>query len=97
MSVMVSQITGVSILYSTFVHVQIKENIKAPLHWPLWGGNSPVTEKNDNVLDMELSSAFLWLKLIQVTLKFVLKSSTDNKAALDSGKDLMLNRWHYLN
>ena len=25
-----------------FVQAQIKENIKAPRHWPLWG-NSPVT------------------------------------------------------
>ena len=38
MSVMVSQITGVSIVYSTvFFQTQIKESIKAPRHWPLWG------------------------------------------------------------
>ena len=34
---MASQITGVLIVYSTFVQAQIKENIKAPRHWPLWG------------------------------------------------------------
>ena len=36
MSAMASQITGVSIVYST-VQAQIKENIKAPCHWPLRG------------------------------------------------------------
>ena len=36
MSVMASQITGISVACST-VSVQIKENIKAPSHWPLWG------------------------------------------------------------
>ena len=34
MSVMVSQITGVSFT-QPFVQVHIKENIKAPRHWPL--------------------------------------------------------------
>ena len=37
MSSAVSQITGVSIVYSTFVKVQINENIKPPRHWLLWG------------------------------------------------------------
>ena len=32
-----SQITGVSIVYLTVSPVQIKENIEAPRHWPLWG------------------------------------------------------------
>ena len=44
-SVMASQITGVSIIYSTVVKVQIEESIKAPRHWPLWGefsGDFPV-------------------------------------------------------
>ena len=36
-STMASQITGVWIVYSMFVHEQIKENIKAPRHWPFWG------------------------------------------------------------
>ena len=35
MSAMASQITGVSFA-QPFVPVQIKENIKAPRHWPLW-------------------------------------------------------------
>ena len=37
MSAMASQITGVVIVYPTFVQAQIEENIKAPRHWPLWG------------------------------------------------------------
>ena len=36
MSTMVSLITGVSIVLP-FVQAQIKDNIKAPRHWPLWG------------------------------------------------------------
>ena len=45
MSTMASQITSLTIVYSTdyqFIQAQITENIKAPRHWPLWG-NSPVT------------------------------------------------------
>ena len=42
MRAMASQITSLTIVYSTVIQAQIKENIKAPRHWPLWG-NSPVT------------------------------------------------------
>ena len=34
MSTMASQSTNLTIVYST---IQIKEHIKAPRHWPLWG------------------------------------------------------------
>ena len=38
MTVMASQITSLTIVYSTFYSsAEIKENIKAPRHWPLWG------------------------------------------------------------
>ena len=37
MSAMVSQITSLTIVYSTGYSAQIKENIKAPRHWSLWG------------------------------------------------------------
>ena len=37
MSAIASQITSVSIVFSTIVQAQTKENIKAPRHWPLWG------------------------------------------------------------
>ena len=32
-----SQITSLLIVYSTLIPAQIKEKIKAPRHWPLWG------------------------------------------------------------
>ena len=37
MSTKASQITGVAIVYLTVFQTQIKENIKASCHWPLWG------------------------------------------------------------
>ena len=37
MSAMASQITSLTIVYSRFIQAQIKENIKARRHWPLWG------------------------------------------------------------
>ena len=37
MSTMASQITRVSIVAQMIVREQIKENIKAPRHWSLWG------------------------------------------------------------
>ena len=37
MGMMVSQITGVSVVSQPFIQAHIKENIKAPCHWPLCG------------------------------------------------------------
>ena len=37
MDTMASQITKLTIVYSTLYSAQIKEEIKAPRHWPLWG------------------------------------------------------------
>ena len=49
MMAMVSQITSLAIVYSTFIQAQVKENIKAPRHWPLCGEftghKGPVTRK----------------------------------------------------
>ena len=42
MGVIASQITSLSIVYSTFIRAQIKGNMKASRHWPS-AGNSPVT------------------------------------------------------
>ena len=42
MSAIAAQITACRLFTQPFIQVQIKENIKAPRHWPLWG-NSPVT------------------------------------------------------
>ena len=37
MNAIASQMTNLTIVYSTFIQVQIKENIKAPRHCPLCG------------------------------------------------------------
>ena len=37
MSAMAPQITSLTIVYSAVYSGMIKENIKAPRHWPLWG------------------------------------------------------------
>ena len=37
MGMMASQITSLTIVYSTIIQAQIKENTKAPRHWPLGG------------------------------------------------------------
>ena len=36
MGTMGSQISNLTIVYSTVIQAQMKENIKAPRHWPLW-------------------------------------------------------------
>ena len=42
MNAMASQINGV-LFAQPFVQVQIKENVKAPRHWPLWRESTTVT------------------------------------------------------
>ena len=37
MGTIASQITSLTIVYSIVIQAQIKENIKAPRHWPLCG------------------------------------------------------------
>ena len=37
MGAIASQITSLAIVFSSFIQTQIKENIKAPRHWPLCG------------------------------------------------------------
>ena len=44
MSAMASQITSLAIVYLTVFSAQIKENIKAPRHWP-FPGEWSVTRK----------------------------------------------------
>ena len=49
MGAMVSQLTSLTTVYSTFIQAQIKENIKAPRHWPLCGeftGDRWIPRKN---------------------------------------------------
>ena len=42
MGAIAPQITSLTIVIQPFIQTQIKENIKAPRHWPLWG-KSPGT------------------------------------------------------
>ena len=37
MGAMASQITSLTLFIQPFIQAQIKENFKAPCHWPLWG------------------------------------------------------------
>ena len=37
MSQVASPITSLTVVYSTDIQAQVKENIKPPRHWPLWG------------------------------------------------------------
>ena len=45
MTAMASQITGVSIVYSTVCSDADKKTIKAPRHWPLWEEFTAVTDE----------------------------------------------------
>ena len=50
MGAMASQITNLTIAYSSFILVQIKETIKGPRHWPLYGeftGGRRIARTND--------------------------------------------------
>ena len=55
-----SHITDVSIIYWIVVQAQIKENIKAPRHWPLEGGNSPLTNEFAAQRANNAENAFIW-------------------------------------
>ena len=43
MGAIASQITSLTIVHSNVIQTQIKENIKAPHHWPLFAGKTPGT------------------------------------------------------
>ena len=69
MGAMASQITSLTIVYSTF-HGQIKENSKAPRRWPLCGyftlnypDKGPVTRKMllfDDIIMLLILSAYAY-------------------------------------
>ena len=50
MGAIASQITSLTIVHSNVIQTQIKENIKAPHHWPLFAGNSPVNSRTNGQL-----------------------------------------------
>ena len=63
MSMMVSQITGVSsFFFQLFIQAQIKENIKDPRHWPSWGES---TCQNWNIYDAA-HSIILLIKNLEI-------------------------------
>ena len=59
MGAMASQITSLTIVYSTVIEGQIKENIKALYHWPLCG-NSPVTGEFPAQMASNPENASIW-------------------------------------
>ena len=58
-SSMASQITGVTLYTQPFVQAQIKENNKAPRHWPLCR-NSPVTGEFPAQKASSAENAYIW-------------------------------------
>ena len=63
MSSMAYQITGVSIVYSTFVQAQIKEIIEAPRHG-ICEGNSPLTNEFPTQRASNAETVFIWWRHI---------------------------------
>ena len=58
MGAMASQITNLTIVYSTFIQAQIKENIKAPRDWPLrrW----PVASEFPSQMASKADNVSIW-------------------------------------
>ena len=70
MSVMASQITGISLFAQPYVQVQIKENIKALHHWPLWEASTsawwiPLTKGQlcGNIFHLTMPSCLTYLHI----------------------------------
>ena len=59
MSIMASQITTLTIAYSTFIQAQMKENIKAPRHWS-FAGNSLVTDEFPAQMASNAENVSIW-------------------------------------
>ena len=59
MGTMTSQITSLTSVYSTAYRAQIKENLKAPRHWPL-SGNSPVTGEFPAQMASNAENVYTW-------------------------------------
>ena len=85
---MASQITSLTIIYSTVIQVQIKENIKAPRHWPLCGELTghwwiprtwPVTRKIFLLMTSSCWNVKQMLALLQSCRPFGETTSTSHK------------------
>ena len=66
------------LFFQTFVHAQIKENIKASRHCPLWG-NSPVTGEFSAQGANNAENATIWLRH-HVSGSQDLKNSTESQS-----------------
>ena len=73
MSAMASQITY-WLFAQPFVQAQIKENIKTPRHWPLWG-KSPVTGESPSQRASNAESVLIWCHHAIATIYSVLKAT----------------------
>ena len=60
MGAMASQITSWRLFTQSFIQAQIKENIKAPRHWPLCAGNSPGTGQFPAQMASNEENVFIW-------------------------------------
>ena len=60
MDTMASQITSLTIVYLTVYSSQIIENIKAPRHWPLCVGNSPLTGEFPTQMASNTENVSIW-------------------------------------
>ena len=57
MGAVASQITS---LTQSFIQAQIKESIKAPRHWPLCAGTSPVTAEFPTQMVSDAENISIW-------------------------------------
>ena len=84
MTTMASQITSLTIVYSTVIQTQIKENIKAPRHWPLCGeftGDRWIPRTNDQLRGkcfhlMTSSCIGHWATIKKMSARHAKKNST---------------------
>ena len=84
MATMTYQMTSLTIVYSTVIQVQIKENTKAPRQWPLWGEFTvdrwnPRTQRASYAENVSI-----WLRHHVMTWKYFLHYTP--------GRDLMRER-----
>ena len=64
---MASQITSLTKMFTQpFIQVQIKENIKAPRHWPLCG-NSPVAGEFPAQMASDAENVSIWWRYHEYT------------------------------
>ena len=60
MSTMASQITSLTSGYSLVIQAQIKENIKAPRHWPLCGELTALTGEFPAQMASNAENVSIW-------------------------------------